>query len=65
MVINSIEPMKSVSLYDLSGLQIITVDAEGANRLTIDTSAYSSRFYIAEVVLSDGNRSVHKIIRNK
>lgn len=64
MIVSSARAMDSIRLYDLSGRIVAETAADGLLQLTIDTAGCNTRFYIVEVLLSDGTRSVHKTVRN-
>lgn len=65
MIVTSARAMDSIRLYDLSGRMVTETAADGVYQLTIDTTGCDTRFYIAEVMLNDGTRSVHKTVRNR
>lgn len=64
LVVKARRPIDSVTLYDLSGRRL-TVSVPGSDTAVIDTSVFNGRFFITEVILSGGNRSVHKTARTK
>lgn len=54
--------LKHVELYDVSGALLTAVDA-CENEIVVSTAAYTTRVYVVNVLLADGNRAAVKLIR--
>ena len=55
-------PMKRVELYDVSGALLTAVDTS-ENEIVIPTAAYTTRVYVANVILANGSRAAVKLMR--
>ena len=54
--------MKRVELYDVSGALLTAVDTS-ENEIVIPTAAYTTRVYVANVILANGSRAAVKLMR--
>lgn len=54
--------MKRVELYDVSGALLTAVDTS-ESEVVIPTTAYSTRVYLVNVLLANGNRATVKLMR--
>ena len=54
--------MNRVELYDVSGALLTAVDTS-ESEVVIPTADYSTRVYVVNVLLANGNRAAVKIMR--